>query len=226
MNPRNFFAELQRRHVYKVGAAYAVGGWLLVQIVTQVFPIFDVSALAQRIIVLLIVAGFPITLILTWLFDITSQGIVRTGELPATGEAPGVRRERRGADRKLNYILGALLLAAVVYFAAERFGLIKGFRETALTAAAVNAKSIAVLPLLNESGDPKDEYFSDGLSEELIAALASDQRTQSHRPQLFVSFQRQKRRKQNNRREAGREHAAGRHGAQAREQGAHRCRID
>lgn len=53
MNPRNFFTELQRRHVYKVGAAYAVAGWLLVQVVTQVFPIFEVSALAQRIIVLI-----------------------------------------------------------------------------------------------------------------------------------------------------------------------------
>jgi len=57
MNPRNFFAELQRRHVYKMGAAYAVAGWLLVQVVTQVFPIFEVSVLVQRIIVLVIVAG-------------------------------------------------------------------------------------------------------------------------------------------------------------------------
>ena len=68
----SFFAELQRRHVYKVGAAYAVAGWLIVQIVTQVFPIFEVSALAQRIIVLVIVAGFPVALVLAWLFDITA----------------------------------------------------------------------------------------------------------------------------------------------------------
>jgi hypothetical protein len=83
VNRSNFFTELQRRHVYKVGAAYAVAGWLVVQIVTQVFPIFEVSALAQRIIVLVIVAGFPITLILTWLFDITPKGILRTDDLPA-----------------------------------------------------------------------------------------------------------------------------------------------
>jgi len=79
MNPRDFFAELQRRHVYKVGAAYVVAGWLLVQIVTQVFPIFNVCALAQRVIVLAIVAGFIATLILTWLYDITSHVVVRTG---------------------------------------------------------------------------------------------------------------------------------------------------
>ena len=59
MNLPNFFAELQRRHVYKIGAAYVVAGWLIVQMVTQVFPIFNVSALAQRIIVLVIIAGFP-----------------------------------------------------------------------------------------------------------------------------------------------------------------------
>src|SRR5437870_12761591 len=94
VNLPNFFAELQRRQVYKVGAAYAVAGWLLVQIVTQVFPIFEVSALAQRIIVLVIVAGFPVALVLAWLFDITAQGIVRTGELPPSGEAPEVRRKR------------------------------------------------------------------------------------------------------------------------------------
>src|SRR3954453_19692677 len=107
MNPRNMFAELKRRHVYKVGAAYAVAGWLVVQIVTQVFPIFEVSALAQRIIVLVVVAGFPITLVLSWLFDITSEGIVLTGDLPVSGEAPRARREWRGIDRKLNYLLGA-----------------------------------------------------------------------------------------------------------------------
>ena len=137
MNPHNFFAELQRRHVYKVGAAYAVAGWLLVQVVTQVFPIFEVSVLAQRIIVLVIVAGFPITLILAWLFDFTSEGIVRTGALPASGEAPAVRRERLGIDRKLNYVLGALLLVAVAYLAAERVGLINGSRKASTAAAAI-----------------------------------------------------------------------------------------
>jgi TolB-like protein/Flp pilus assembly protein TadD len=168
----SFFAELQRRHVYKVGAAYVVGGWLLVQVVTQVFPIFEISSLAQRIIVLVIVAGFPVTLVLSWLFDITSQGIVRTGKVPPTGEAPGVQRERRGADRKLNYILGALLLAAVGYFAAERLGFIGSGQKTSGTATAMNQKSIAVLPFDNLSRDPDNAFFAEGVQDEILTRLA------------------------------------------------------
>jgi TolB-like protein/tetratricopeptide (TPR) repeat protein len=167
VNLSNFFAELQRRHVYKVGAAYAVAGWLVVQIVTQVFPIFEVSALAQRIIVLVIVAGFPITLILTWLFDITAKGIVRTDDLPATGESHAMQRERVGMDRKMNYVLALLLVTAVGYFVLDRTVLRRHSAQ-----ATSDAKSIAVLPLVNTSGDAANDYFSDGLSEELIAVLA------------------------------------------------------
>ncbi|MGB7009705.1 MAG: tetratricopeptide repeat protein [Pseudolabrys sp.] len=167
MNLPNFFAELQRRHVYKVGAAYAVAGWLVVQIVTQVFPIFEVSALAQRLIVLVIVAGFPITLILTWLFDITPKGIVRTDDLPATGESHAMQRDRVGMDRKMNYVLALLLVTAIGYFVLDRTVLRRDSAQ-----ATSNAKSIAVLPLVNTSGDAANDYFSDGLSEELIAVLA------------------------------------------------------
>ncbi len=105
----SFFSELQRRHVYKVGAAYAVAGWLLVQAVTQVLPLFDISALVQRIIVLVVIAGFPVALVLAWIFDLTPSGIVRTDD-PLTDEAAVPSPPQRRLDRQLNYLLGALLL--------------------------------------------------------------------------------------------------------------------
>jgi TolB-like protein/Tfp pilus assembly protein PilF len=122
--------------------------------------------------VLVIVAGFPVALVLAWLFDITAHGIVRTGELPPTGEAPEVRRERRGIDRKLNYVLGALLLLAIAYFAADHFGLMGGLRKTSVASTAINAKSIAVLPFENLSEDKANAYFATGIQNEILTRLA------------------------------------------------------
>ena len=72
MNPRNFFAVLNRRNVYKVAVAYAVVGWLLVQITTQVFPIFEIPNWGVRLIVLAIAIGFPIALVIAWAFELTA----------------------------------------------------------------------------------------------------------------------------------------------------------
>jgi len=74
----NLFAELKRRNVYKVAVAYAIVGWLLVQVATQVFPFFEISNWAVRLIVLVIVIGFPIALIISWAFELTPEGIKRT----------------------------------------------------------------------------------------------------------------------------------------------------
>ncbi len=165
----SFFAELQRRNVYKVGAMYAVAGWLLVQIVTQVLPVFDVSALGQRILVLIVMAGFPVALVLAWLFDLTPQGIVRTGDAPTSAEAPAVELQRRGMGRRLNYILGLLLMMAVAYFMAERLGWVAGARPTGSVSAD---KSIAVLPFDNLSDDKANTYFAEGIQDEILTRLA------------------------------------------------------
>src|ERR687888_404273 len=86
MNLSSFFAELKRRNVYKVAVAYAVVGWLLVQVTTQVFPIFEIPNWALRLIVLAIIIGFPIALVLAWAFELTPEGIKRTEDADAQQE--------------------------------------------------------------------------------------------------------------------------------------------
>src|SRR5712664_2854063 len=85
MNLGNFFSELKRRNVYKVAVVYAVVGWLLVQVTTQVFPIFEIPNWALRLIVLAIIIGFPIALVIAWAFELTPEGLKRTEDvdLPA-----------------------------------------------------------------------------------------------------------------------------------------------
>src|SRR2546423_12320313 len=94
---KSFFAELKRRKVHGVAIAYAVGGWLLIQIATQVFPFFEIPNWAVRLVVIVLVLGFPIALILSWVFDLTPQGIRRTDEadrslVPPTGISPATTR--------------------------------------------------------------------------------------------------------------------------------------
>src|SRR5881409_3538029 len=85
LNPKNFFTELRRRNVYKVAIAYAVVAWLLMQIATQVFPFLEIPNWAIRLVIMLIVIGFPIALVIAWAFELTPVGIKRTesaDELP------------------------------------------------------------------------------------------------------------------------------------------------
>jgi hypothetical protein len=84
MNPHNFFGELKRRHVYRVAIAYAVVAWLLIQIATQVFPFFEIPNWAVRLVVLVIVLGFPIAQIIAWAFEMTPKGIKRSEEYERT----------------------------------------------------------------------------------------------------------------------------------------------
>src|SRR5438093_2871001 len=164
MNRRNFFAELKRRNVYKVAIAYAVVAWLLAQIASQIFPFFEIPNWAVRLVVLLLVIGFPIALIIAWAFEATPEGIKRTKAADATGQ-----RSRGGA---WIYIVLIGVALSVGLFFVGRYTAGRATPPPSEATAAIPEKSIAVLPLLNESVDPKDEYFSDGLSEELIAALA------------------------------------------------------
>jgi TolB-like protein/Tfp pilus assembly protein PilF len=164
MNPTGFFGELKRRNVYKVAVAYIVAGWALSQGIAQVLPVFDVPNWVIRLIVLLIIIGLPIALVLAWMFELTPEGIKRTEAADAA--------KQHSRNRLWIYvvIIGAALSVGLFFLGRYTAGHATPRQSEA--AAGILQKSIAVLPLLNESGDPKDEYFSDGLSEELIAALA------------------------------------------------------
>ncbi len=163
MKSGNFFAELKRRNVYKVAVAYIVAGWALAQGIAQVFPVFDIPNWAVRLIVLAIVIGFPIALAMAWVFELTPEGLKRT---EAADAIPGTAQQKKHAWIYVVVIAG--LFSIGLFF----LGRYTARNSSSGSSSGLSAKSIAVLPLLNESGDPKDEYFSDGLSEELIAALA------------------------------------------------------
>ena len=161
MNLRKFFAELRRRNVYKVAIAYAVVAWLLMQIATQVFPFLEIPNWAIRLVIMLIVIGFPIALVIAWAFELTPVGIKRTesaDELPT--KAP-----RNRAWLYVIVISGAI--SASLFFigrysaTSKQSGLIE-----------VPAKSIAVLPFVDLSQAKDQEYFCDGISEEILDALA------------------------------------------------------
>jgi TolB-like protein/cytochrome c-type biogenesis protein CcmH/NrfG len=160
---RSFFGELKRRNVYKVGAMYAVAGWLLVQIVTQVFPIFEISALVQRVIVLIIVAGFPLALVFSWVYEITPEGIVKTGDV-----APSESISHRTGQR-LNYVIIGFLALAVAFLLAQRY--LFPMRAGPVVAGIVE-KSIAVLPFANLSEEKSNEFFAEGIQDEILTRLA------------------------------------------------------
>jgi len=163
MNSRNFFGELKRRNVYKVAVAYAVVAWLLIQIATQVFPFFEIPNWAVRLVVLLLIIGFPVALVLAWAFEITPEGIKRTEDVDHS--QPTTHR----TGRTLDFLIIAVLLVIIGVFAYQRFGL---SQKTSVSVSAIPEKSIAVLPFENRSRDPDNAYFADGIQDEILTRLA------------------------------------------------------
>ncbi|MGB6143232.1 MAG: tetratricopeptide repeat protein [Rhodanobacter sp.] len=190
MAQRGFWREIRRRHVYRVAAAYAIVGWLLIQVATQVLPVFHLPDWIDQAVVLLILLGFPIALVLAWAFDATPRGIVRTdGTIGTDSMAPSPARHAGVAVGLIGVLVAAIAGLGWWHFqhdarqpmqgvAAASTSTVRANPPTAGPSASASlaptlpAKSIAVLPFVNMSGDPKNDYFSDGITEEILDALA------------------------------------------------------
>ena len=170
VNPKTFFGELKRRNVYKVAVAYLVAGWALAQGLAQVFPVFDVPNWIVRLIVFIIVIGFPIALIFAWAFEITPEGLKRTEE------ADAMPQSARPTKRTWIYIV---VIGAVVSVALFFLGRYTAGNRTTLRD---DNKSIAVLPFQSLSEDKNDAYFADGVQDQILTNLAkvSDLKVISH----------------------------------------------
>ena len=160
MNPKTFFGELKRRNVYKVAVAYAVAGWALAQGIAQVFPVFDIPNWVVRLIVLLIVIGFPIALILAWAFELTPEGLMRTEDVDLAAQG-------RFRSRAWIYIVAIGAAASIGLFFLGRYSA----RTGSAASTGLPQKSIAVLPFVDMSQAKDQEYFCDGISEEILDAL-------------------------------------------------------
>src|SRR5438128_13399 len=161
MSSGNFFAELKRRNVYKVAVAYAIVAWLLIQIATQVLPIFEIPNWAVRLVVLLLVIGFPIALILAWTFELTPEGIRRTEDVDLSESM------MRRTGRKLDFLIIAVLLLVIAVLIFQRLHPTRPF-----TASSIPEKSIAVLPFENRSEDKANAYFAEGIQDEILMRLS------------------------------------------------------
>jgi TolB-like protein/Tfp pilus assembly protein PilF len=160
VNPNNFFAELQRRNVYKVAVAYGVVSWLLIQIATQVFPFFDIPNWATRMVVILLLLGFPIAMVLAWAYELTPEGIKRADEVDPT------KSIKRSTGRRLDFVIIGVLVAVVAVLAFQHY------RPAKTPEPDVPEKSIAVLPFENLSADPENAFFADGVQDEILTDLA------------------------------------------------------
>ena len=148
-----FFEELKRRKVYRVAIAYAVGSWALAQGLAQVLPVFDISNSVIRVVIALLLIGFPVALVLAWVFDVTPQGIKATPTIAASG-----------AHRRRNVMM--LVATGVIISAAAGFFLLPR------ASARKIDKSIAVLPFENLSDEKGNAYFADGIQDDILTNLS------------------------------------------------------
>src|SRR2546428_12393887 len=167
MKSTTLFAELKRRNVYKVAVAYAVVGWVIAQIATQIFPFLEIPNWVVRLIIVLIAIGFPIALVIAWAFEATPEGIKRT---EVADKMPAVAGQKKHAWIYV-VIVGAAISVALFFLGRYTAQSREGGRPPA-TAGSLPQKSIAVLPFDNLSRDPDNAFFAEGIQDEILARLA------------------------------------------------------
>ncbi len=162
---RAFVSELRRRRVFRVAGVYLVAAWAVLQVATTVAPILRLPEWVPALVLYLLALGLPVALVLAWAYDLTPEGLRRAGaEVAPEAPTAGIRRPGRSAT-----YLGIALLAVLLGLAGyARFHL----QPNAGDARDERITSVAVLPFLNLSGDRANDYFSDGITEEILDALA------------------------------------------------------
>jgi len=170
-----FFQELKRRNVFRAGIAYVVGAWILLQIVDFVLDAISAPNWIVQVFILAAAVGLPVVLIVSWIFELTPEGLKRESEIDRTKPIAA------HTGHKLDRAIIAFLVIAVLILAGERFLVSPVAEQTpadnefVLTDTEVGADTIAVLPFVNMSSDPEQEYFSDGITEEILNRLAGIQ---------------------------------------------------
>ncbi|HRP35375.1 MAG TPA: hypothetical protein PLI48_05755 [Gammaproteobacteria bacterium] len=165
----SLFAELRRRNVIRVGGAYAVVAWLLIEVSDTVFPRLGLPEWTVTLVIVLLALGFPVALFMAWAFELTPEGVKRTEHAVAGTAPPG--------GRVLDWVIALGLLVVIGMFVAERFAVTTPDRAASDPAAVADdggrpAGSIAVLAFDNMSPDPENAYFAEGISEEILNILA------------------------------------------------------
>src|SRR5438477_4217135 len=168
MNLVNLFTELKRRNVYKVAVAYAVVGWLVVQISSTVLPTFHAPEWVVQTLVVLVALGFPIALVIAWAFELTPEGLKRTEDVDRA-------TEKRGKSHAWIYVVAVGAAISIALFLLGRYtatNTASAARTEAVTGSSIPQKSIAVLPFENLSDDKNAAYFADGIQDEILTKLA------------------------------------------------------
>jgi adenylate cyclase len=166
----SFFAELKRRNVIRMAGLYLVGAWLLIQVASTMLPAFNLPSWALRSLIIILAIAFTPALIFSWVFELTPQGLKRDDEVP-----PGQSIAPQTA-RRMDRLIIVVLVLALGYFAVDKFVLAPRRQFTSSFSPNesrhdIQTRSVAVLPFDNLSGDKENEYFSDGISEELLTVL-------------------------------------------------------